>query len=59
MRDELISNREYTNEIFNKVWELRNHNNWEQIDRFIGKEYMMKWIEFKREKTDNESRNSL
>lgn len=50
MRDDYICTDEYDDEIFNKVILLKNNSNWQDIDNFMGKEYMMKWLNFKREK---------
>jgi len=49
MRDELICNDYYTPLIFNMVSMLREKDNWSQIDTFMGKEYKMQWVKFRRE----------
>lgn len=47
MRDDFICNADYTNEIFEKVWALRGMSHWDEIDRFMGKEYFAEWLDFK------------
>lgn len=48
MKNDFICNDNYTEEIFRKVSELKSYNNWSDIDRLMSKEYMMKWIQFKK-----------
>lgn len=48
MRDNFICNDKYTPEIFDKVSILKNQKNWAGIDKFMGKEYMMQWVNYKR-----------
>ena len=48
MRDDFICNDEYDDEIFEKVLLLRHAVNWEEIDRFMTKEYHRKWRNYKR-----------
>ena len=48
MRDNFICNDKYTPEIFKKVVMFRRQKNWADIDKFMGKEYMMQWINYKR-----------
>lgn len=47
MRDDFICNDEYDDEIFEKVFLLRHAVNWEEIDRFMAKEYHRKWKNYK------------
>ncbi len=47
MRDDFICNDRYDEEIFAKVWMLRGTPNWENIDRFMQKEYYRKWRNYK------------
>jgi len=47
MRDGFICNDNYTEEIFDKVSLLKHVDNWNEIDRFMGKEYMMQWHKFR------------
>lgn len=47
MRDQYICNDEYTEEIFNKVMYLRVLPIWPAIDAFMGREYYIKWLQFK------------
>jgi hypothetical protein len=49
MRDDFICNDEYDEEVFGKAMLLRGQDNWPEIDAFIGKEYMMKWLNYKKE----------
>lgn len=49
MRDNFICNDKYTPEIFSKVSMLKNSENWSTIDKFMGKEYMMQWVRYKKE----------
>ncbi|WP_036254619.1 hypothetical protein [Megamonas hypermegale] len=49
MRDNFICNDKYTPEIFSKVSMLKNNENWPAIDKFMGKEYMMQWVRYKKE----------
>ena len=58
MRNNYIDNNKYDNEIFEKIYLMRSLPYWQEIKEFIGKEYMMKWINFlkKKEFADNEIR---
>lgn len=49
MRDDYICNDAYTEEIFKMVWKLKGASNWDEVDRFMGKEYFRRWLEFKKE----------
>lgn len=53
MNEDFICNSDYDNEIFEKVLLLKNSSNWKQIDEFMGKEYHMKWVNFKRKEKIN------
>ena len=46
MREDFICNDKYNKEIFEKVYMLRNSNRWNDISRFMGKEYCLRWIDF-------------
>jgi hypothetical protein len=50
MKEDFICNEKYTCEVMDKVWCMRNLFNWEQIDRFMEKEYLMTWVEYKKER---------
>ncbi len=50
MRDELICNDDYTMEIFDKVYRMKNLKNWKDIDKFMVSEYYMEWIRYKKKK---------
>lgn len=30
-------------------WKMENSKNWPEIDKFMGKEYMMQWVRYKKE----------
>ena len=44
MRDCYIGTDEYDTEIFNQVLKLRYLPYWNEIDEFMSKEYMFKWV---------------
>lgn len=46
MNKDFICNSEYDEEIFEKVYSMRNLKNWKNIDEFMKKEYMMKWVNY-------------
>lgn len=50
MRDCYIDNNKYDNEIFEKIYAMNSLSYWQEIKNFIGKEYMMKWINFLKQK---------
>ncbi len=37
-------------ELFSRVWELHDRENWNSIDRFMGREYLCDWLDFKTSK---------
>ena len=47
MRNNFIETDKYDDEIFQKVYSMKVLPNWEKIDAFMGKEYMLKWISYK------------
>lgn len=47
MNKDYICNDLYTEEIFNQVLKLRSYPHWGDIDKFMGKEYMRKWLDYK------------
>ncbi|MEG0998416.1 MAG: nucleotidyl transferase AbiEii/AbiGii toxin family protein [Clostridiales bacterium] len=49
MYNELICNENYTEEIFNKVLLMQELPYWHDIDRFMEKEYLLKWVHFKKD----------
>ena len=49
MNKNYICNELYDAEIFDKVANLKTLGHWKQIDRFMGREYYAKWLEYKRE----------
>ena len=48
MNKDFICNDSYNDEIFNKVSLMSEFPGWHEIDRFMGKEYWSKWLDFKR-----------
>jgi hypothetical protein len=51
MNKDFICNDGYNDEIFSKVFLMKDLENWAQIDRFMGKEYANQWLEYKKERT--------
>lgn len=49
MRDNFISDDTLTPTIFNKIMLLRDSPQWEKIDRFMEKEYLSQWLEYKKQ----------
>lgn len=47
MNKDFICNDDYTEEIFNQVFKMRALRHWSDIDRFMGKEYYSKWLDYK------------
>jgi hypothetical protein len=47
MNHDFICNDSYTPEIFQKVSKLHSCTHWQDIDRFMGKEYAGKWLDYK------------
>ena len=50
MRDNFIAHDKYNSEIFERIITLITHDNWKNIDNFMCKEYLMKWVRFKKTK---------
>ena len=48
----------YDADIFAAVWKLHKTAHWTDIDRFMEKEYRMKWILFRKEQKANEYRTN-
>lgn len=48
MRDDFIVTDEYDDEIFDLVMKMKDLPYFDEIDRFMGNEYMMKWINYKK-----------
>ncbi len=46
MRKDFICNDSLDNEIFSKVLLLQNSPRWREINRFMGREYAMRWLRF-------------
>lgn len=53
MNKDYISNDAYTDTIFQKVGLLRESNLWPSIDRFLEKEYLMKWVRYRKKHYDD------
>jgi len=49
MNEDFIGNDIYTGEVFDKVALMRTLPHWHGIDRFMGREYYGKWLDYKRE----------
>jgi hypothetical protein len=47
MRDDYICVDTYDGEILEKVTLLKGSAHWPEIDRFMGREYLGKWLDFK------------
>lgn len=47
MRKDYICTDKYNNELFEKIYQLRDMPNWIEIDKFMGREYCGKWLDFK------------
>lgn len=50
MNNDYICTSIYDKEIFDLVYKMNILVNWEKIDSFMEKEYLMKWINYKRRK---------
>lgn len=46
MRNDFICNDSLNDEIFGKVMQLKTSTGWEEISRFMGKEYGILWLDF-------------
>ena len=46
MNKDYICNEKYDNEIFKKILLMQDLPHWEDINKFMEKEYLMKWINF-------------
>lgn len=55
MNKDFICNPKYDKEIFSKVTLMIDMPHWEQIDRFMTKEYLGKWVNYKKGVLINES----
>ena len=44
---DFICNQKYDKEFFDHVLMMKDLDNWDEIDQFMGNEYMMKWIRYK------------
>jgi hypothetical protein len=49
MNDDFICNDNYDEGVFGKVSQMRGLPHWADIDRFMGKEYRMKWLRYKQQ----------
>lgn len=54
MNKDFICNSKYDKEIFTQVIKMVNLANWNQIDRFMTKEYLGKWVKYKEGELINE-----
>jgi hypothetical protein len=48
MNKDFICNENYDGEVFDKVLMLRNNQNWNEIDRFMEREYRLKWLKYRK-----------
>lgn len=48
MKEDFICNDKYNDEIFAQVAKLRNASNWEDVRRFMKKEYRSAWLDYER-----------
>ena len=48
MNNDFICNDDYTEEVFNKVALMKALPHWQNIDRFMGREYYSKWLDYKK-----------
>ena len=48
MNNDFICNDEYTVDVFDKVAMLRGLPHWHSIDKFMGREYYGKWLDYKK-----------
>lgn len=53
MRDNFIDNDSYNEEFFEKIMLLKSFKNWSEVDEFMEKEYLCRWLNYK------EARNGL
>lgn len=47
MNEDFICNPRYDQEVFEKVYSMRAIKHWDEIDRFMKKEYKTKWLKYK------------
>ena len=47
MNKDFICNEDYDAEIFSWVYKLSSTGYWDKIDRFMGREYHSKWLDYK------------
>ena len=48
-RDEFVSTNKYDQEFMGKIWEARILPNWKDIEEIVVHDYLMDWVNFKRE----------
>ena len=48
MNKDYICNSKYDKEIFEQVIKMINFPHWDKIDRFMTKEYLKKWVDYKK-----------
>lgn len=47
MNNDFICNEEYDEEIFSQVMKMQELPIWEKVDKFMGNEYKLKWLNYK------------
>lgn len=55
MRKDYLGNDKYNQELFRAVYSLKPHKTptqWENISRIMEKDYMLKWLNYKKERED-------
>lgn len=50
MNKDFICNSKYDDEIFDKVYSMHQKDNWDEINKFMHKEYLMKWVNYVNER---------
>lgn len=45
-KEDFICNDKYTEEIFEQVLKLKDNSNWEDIKKFMGREYKLLWLDY-------------
>lgn len=49
MKNDYIGNEKYDGEIFDKIICLKDNCLWPLVDKFMEKEYLMKWVRYRRQ----------
>ena len=54
-KDDFIVVNDYNSLFFNKVYEFKNSNIWNDVNNLMKEEYMLDWINFVNQRSKNES----